>query len=123
VTRPFNTEERQLAHWMLEHGSPGAIDFLPQLDSAQATLWRCPCGCASFKFAISGRTAPPGVNIIADFVFGDGDNLCGIFLFEKDGILAGLEVYGFGTEAYGSADNPLGSLPSPDSLRPFQPSV
>jgi hypothetical protein len=81
--RPLSDEGRQLVRWMLEHGSPEARDFPPQLDLAEATPWRCPCGCASFKFAIDGREAPPGVHVIADFVFGGEDELCGIFAPES----------------------------------------
>ncbi len=55
---------------------------------------------------------PPGVHPIADFVFGEGDSLSGIFVYEKDGILSGLEVYG-------SAGDAPKSLPRPEELRPF----
>ncbi len=116
ANRPLSDEERCLVRWMLEHGSPEARDFLPQLELAEATPWRCRCGCASFNFAIDGREAPPGVHVIADFVFGGEDELCGIFVFEKDGILSGLEVYGL-------AVDPPSSLPPPESLRPFRPTT
>jgi hypothetical protein len=116
ANRPLSDEERQLVRWMLEHGSREASQFLPQLELAEATPWRCPCGCASFNFAIDGRNAPPGVHIIADFVFGGEDDLCGIFVFEKDGILSGLEFYGL-------AVDPPSSLPPPESLRPFRSSM
>jgi hypothetical protein len=55
-------------------------------------------------------TPPPGVHPIADFVFGEQDSLSGIFVFEKDGILSGLEVYGL------AGDAPK-MLPDPESLR------
>jgi hypothetical protein len=111
--RQLTDAERHLARWMLEHGKPEAHEFLSQLDVAEVTPWRCPCGCASINFQIEGRPlAPPGVHILADFVFGDDQNLSGIFIFEKAGILSGLEVYGL------AADAPT-SLPGPDSLRPL----
>jgi hypothetical protein len=111
--RPLTEAERRLARWMLEQGTPEAKDFLPQLDLAEVTPWRCPCGCASINFKIKGRPeAPPGVHILADFVFGGSDDLCGVFLFESAGILKGLEVYGL------AGDAPR-SLPSVESLRPF----
>lgn len=50
---------------------------------------------------------------IADFVFGSGDELSGIFVFEQSGVLAGLEVYGL------AGDAPR-TLPSPELLRPFR---
>jgi hypothetical protein len=110
--RPLTGEERRLVQWMLENGSPEAKQFLPQLDSAEATAWRCPCGCESFNFAIAGHQAPAGVHIIADFLFGGDEELCGIFLFESQGLLSGLEVTGYAVHA-------PKFLPTPESLRPW----
>jgi hypothetical protein len=111
--RQLTDHERRLVRWMLEHGSPEAAAFLPQLDEAEVTPWKCECGCASINFQLRGRPeAPPGVHPIADFVFGEGDTLSGIFVYEKDGILSGLEVYGL------AGDAPK-SLPQPEELRPF----
>jgi hypothetical protein len=47
---------------------------------------------------------------LADFVFGTDDDLSGIFVFEKSGVLAGLEVYGL------AGDAPK-TLPLSDSLK------
>ncbi len=115
--RQLTDHERRLVRWMLEHGSPEAAAFLPQLDQAEVTPWKCDCGCASINFQIRGHPeAPPGVHAIADFVFGEGDTLSGIFVYEKDGILSGLEVYGL------AGDAPK-SLPHPEELRPFDNST
>ena len=98
---------------MLEHGKPEAKDFLSQLELAEVTPWRCKCGCASFNFQIRGKPeAPNGVHPIGDFVFGEGETLNGIFIFENGGILSGIEVYGL------SGDAPK-TLPRPEELRPF----
>jgi hypothetical protein len=111
--RPLTFEEYSLVRWMLEHGDLEAESFLPQLERAEVTSWRCPCGCASINFNIDGLpNPPPGVHVIADFVFGDEDDLNGIFVFEIAGVLAGLEVYGL------TGDAPE-SLPSQSELRPF----
>lgn len=111
--RQLADNERRLVRWMLEHGNPEAATFLPQLDNAEVTPWKCKCGCASINFQIRGRPeAPPGVHPIADFVFGEADTLSGIFVYEKDGTLSGLEVYGL------AGDAPK-SLPQPEDLRPF----
>jgi hypothetical protein len=109
--RQLTDHERRLVRWMLERGAPEAAAFLPQLDQAEVTPWKCECGCASINFRIRGRPeAPPGAHPIADFVFGEGATLSGIFVYEKDGILSGLEVYGM------AGDAPK-SLPQPEELR------
>jgi hypothetical protein len=111
--RELTDRERRLVRWMLEHGNPEARGFLSQLDVAEVTSWKCPCGCASINFRIRGKpAAPQGVHIIADFVFGEGELFSGIFLFEKDGILSGLEVYGL------AGDAPK-ALPESEELRAF----
>ncbi len=113
ANRELMDHERRLVRWMLEHGSPEARAFLPQLELAEVTPWRCPCGCASINFQIRGKpAAPPGVHPIADFVFGEKDTLSGIFVYENHGILSGLEVTGF------AGDAPR-SLPEPETLRPI----
>ncbi|MEX1039881.1 MAG: hypothetical protein WDZ51_04585 [Pirellulaceae bacterium] len=111
--RQLTDQERSLVQWMLEHGSPEAAAFLLQLDQAEVTPWKCGCGCASINFQVRWQPeSPPGVHPIADFVFGEGDMLSGIFVFEQDGILSGVEVYGFEGEA-------PKSLPRPEELQPF----
>jgi hypothetical protein len=112
--RTLTELEYRLSRWMLEHGEPGSLAFLPQLDLAEVTPWRCACGCASINFQLKGHPeAPPGVHPIADFLFGAGESLCGIFLYECGGILSGLEVYGLP----GPAPN---WLPEPHMLRALE---
>lgn len=112
-SRPLSTIERQVALWMLIHGNSDAEQFIPQLEQAEATPWRCPCGCASFNLQIRGKPpAPPGVHILGDFVFGDEKAPSGIFIFESGGILSGIEVYGM------AGETPK-SLPNIEDLRPF----
>ena len=97
---------------MLEHGHPEAKAFLPQTDQTSATDWRCRCGCASINLSVIGAPdQTSGLNIIADFLFGNETDLSGIFFYEKQGFLAGLEVYGL------AGDAPK-MLPPPDALRP-----
>lgn len=98
---------------MLEHGIPEAPAFLPQLDTAQVTPFRCRCGCASINLSIGGFPEPSGgMRILGDFIFGaDGDE-SGIFVYERGGVLAGLEVYGL------VGDAPK-TLPLSGSLKPF----
>jgi len=116
-TRPLTDRERPLARWMLENGGPEASAFLGQLETAEATSWRCPCGCASFNFKVRGKPeAPPGVHILGDYVFGTEADLAGAFIFSSNGILSGVEVYGLASDA------PT-VLPGPDVLRPFAAAV
>ncbi|MGH8446641.1 MAG: hypothetical protein ACREVL_15320, partial [Solimonas sp.] len=94
-TRPLTDEERRLARWMLENGTVEARGFLAQLDAAEATAWKCLCGCASINFRIKGYPdAPPGVHILGDFLLGTGENLSGAFIFSSEGVLSGMEFYG-----------------------------
>lgn len=98
--RPLTSDEMHLARWMLEHGNSEALRFLAQLEIAEVTSWKCPCGCASINFQIQGQPeAPPGVHILGDFLLGSGQSTSGAFIFESGGLLSGIEVYGLGGEA------------------------
>ena len=115
--RPLSVAERALARWMLEHGTPNAAPFLAQLERTRVVS-RCPCGCASIDFAVAGLPAPDGgLNILGDFLYGDDTTLAGAFIFERGGVLAGIEVW-----------SPIGEdaprhLPSPAELRPSETSA
>ncbi len=112
IDRPLSDEERTLTRWILENGTPEGANFLNQLERARV-IGHCPCGCATIDFAIDGlENAPPGVHILGDFIFGDNTKIAGIFVFSSGGILSGLEVYGF------ESDAPR-VLPNPSDLRPF----
>jgi hypothetical protein len=109
--RKLTSEERQLIVWMIEHGEPEAVEFLPQLERIQVLPTLCPCGCASIVFSIDGQPQPSGpMHLIADFLFGGDFDLCGTFLFVQEGRLSGLEVYGLAVDA-------PKTLPTPDLLR------
>jgi hypothetical protein len=113
MNRKIMPVEEQLIRWMLDHGKPQARAFLRQLEEAQVTPFRCPCGCASINLLVEGLPKPSGgMHILADFIFGTDEELSGIFVFEQGGVLAGLEVYGL-------AGNAPKTLPSPHSLRPL----
>jgi hypothetical protein len=111
--RTLSEAEYRLARWMLEHGDPAGDNFLSQLELVEVTPWRCECGCASINFQLKNHLpAPPGTQILGDFVFGSEGSECGIFIFESGGLLSGIEVYGM-------AIDPPSTLPEPESLRPF----
>jgi hypothetical protein len=97
---------------MLEHGNAEAAAYLEQLSMARVVSG-CDCGCASINFEIDGRPKPVGgLRILGDYLFGDDPSLCGAFVFEIDGVLAGLEVYGLAVPA-------PSILPTPEELRPL----
>ena len=110
---PLTSEQAELARFLLSSGGSEAQSYLPQLERASATDWRCSCGCASFNFKISGMPeAPPGVHVLNDFLFGPDDNPCGVFIYSSGGVLSGVEVYYFG-------DNVPSVLPKISDLRPY----
>ncbi len=108
--RLLTADEKYLVKWMLENGEPEAAKFLEKVDELRVTPWRCPCGCASFNFSIE-TSAKQGMKVVADFLFGNEENLSGIFAFEYGGELAGIEIYGL------AGDAPK-ILPKPEVLRP-----
>ena len=113
--RPLTDGEASLVRWLLNHGISRAKKYLPQLDRARVVS-RCYCGCASIDFAIGGVVPPPanGISILADFEWkSPGGELFGVFVFERAGLLAGLEVWSQDGVAQAS------SLPSIDVLRPI----
>jgi hypothetical protein len=104
---------------MLEHGTASAAGFVPQLTKARVVS-RCGCGCASVNFAVAGVVAPPsdGIGILADFEYRTAEgHLCGAFVFERAGLLAGLEVWSVdglttpSTLPTSEQLQPLGSVP------------
>ena len=110
--RELTAAERQLVQWMLEHGTPEARQFLPQLERARVTSWRCSCGCASISFRIDGQPEPVGgMRSLADFQFASDSEFSGIFVYEQGGILSGIEVHG--------VEEAPKTLPSPEMLRPY----
>lgn len=109
--RVMTIEEESLVRWMLSNGDESAKAFLAQVDLVRVSPQKCPCGCASFDLVIPGRLpAKGGMRVLADFMFGEGEDLNGIFAFERHGNLAGIEVCGY------SGDAPR-TLPAIESLR------
>jgi hypothetical protein len=101
-----------LLRFLLENGKPEGKRLLPQLERAQATDWRCDCGCASFNLAHDGVEPKGDMKILGDFVCSEDGQLCGIFVFERSGMLGGVEIYALAGEA-------PPTLPKPETLRPF----
>ncbi|MGC2660871.1 MAG: hypothetical protein WA324_23190, partial [Bryobacteraceae bacterium] len=86
MNRGLTLIEEQLIRWMLDHGKAEAQAFLPQLEKAQVTPFRCPCGCASINLSIDGLPEPSGgMHILADFLSGTDEKPSGIFVFKQGG--------------------------------------
>ncbi|MBK8303582.1 MAG: hypothetical protein IPK98_09370 [Chloracidobacterium sp.] len=114
VARDLTPEERSLGEWLLKNGEKGADKFLDQLERAKVVAL-CPCGCASIDFRVEGLPEPVGgLHPLGDFVFGDEstDDLGGVFIFEQNGVLGGIEVYTF-------CEITPTIFPKPSELRPF----
>jgi len=110
--RELSYEERRLVDAMLEQAKAPVL-FFDQLRDAYVVA-RCPCGCPSIDVGLRGRSLPTGpTRVLADFVFGSDDDLSGIFVFEQDGLLGGIELYAL-------ANGTPFVLPSIESLRPFE---
>src|SRR5687767_15004382 len=92
--RELTPQERDLIHWMLGHGKPEAAHFLGQLDQARVYS-RCQCGCASIDLSIGGaRPTNFGMHILSDFQWKNSQgHRFGAFVFEQDGLLAGLDLW------------------------------
>jgi hypothetical protein len=116
--RPPTAQEAALVRWLLEHGTPDAAAFLPQLAEARVVS-RCPCGCASIDFAVGGVVPPAGagMHILSDYVWQSaGGAQCGVFVFARGGRLAGMELWSVdGIET-------VSSLPAVEHLRPLKAS-
>lgn len=97
---------------MLRNGTEEGRRFLNDLERARVHS-HCPCGCASIDFVIEGYEVPTGgIHILGDFLFGEGDKTSGVFIFEREGRLAGIEVYTYG-------DQVMRKMPDPSELRTF----
>jgi hypothetical protein len=90
-----------------KRSSRNLIERRPRIGDALAVA---PASTFNLRVAELGL-APPGVHILADYVFGNSDELKGIFIYEKAGILSGVEVVGYGGDA-------LSTLPNIADLRP-----
>jgi hypothetical protein len=112
VDRELTRRERNLAEWLLLNGSGQSPAFLDDLRKARVYS-QCRCGCASIDFVIERHPVPTGgISILGEFLFGEGDAPSGVFIFEKEGRLAGIEVYSFGDQVHTQ-------LPDPSELRTY----
>jgi hypothetical protein len=110
--RPLSSEEARLLRWLLENGSESAATFLPQAEAVRVVS-RCACGCASVNFTVGdgGWHSRAGIQILSDYQWSDSaGRRFGVFIFAKQRMLAGLEVWSIDGLATPT------SLPQPSEL-------
>jgi len=113
IDRPLSRQESDLLRWLLANGLSGASEFLPQIELARAH-GKCSCGCPTVGISVpeSAKVASHFDSVLADFMGDVGGKDVGVLVFQRDGLLTGLEVY-----PMGNLEGPLG-LPEPESLYP-----
>lgn len=111
VDRALSAEERSLVQWLLEHGQGDSLEFLAQLPHIRVARL-CGCGCASIDFSISGKIPPPAkMRVLSDYQWRtSAGHLCGVFIFERDGMLAGLDLWSIDGQMTPDALPPIGNL-------------
>ena len=114
VDRPLTSSEYSVVRWLLEHGDGDNSAFLEQLESARVA-GLCGCGCASIDFAINGRRPKQfAMRTLSDYQWRTDEGLlCGAFVFEQDGLLAGLDLWSVDGQSTPDA------MPSIESLIPY----
>jgi hypothetical protein len=113
--RTLSADEQSLLRWLLEHGTRDAANYLPQLEKTRVCT-RCPCGCASIELAVDGvePRRNQGMHTLADCEYrNELGHLFGVFVFERGGFLAGLELWSVDGESIPS------TLPRIDWLSPI----
>jgi hypothetical protein len=109
--RELTAPERALVQWLLEHGEVDAPQYLPQLQQARV-FSHCSCGCASIDFAVAGKhPSHPSIRVLSDFQWVNSEGcLFGIFVFERDGLLGGLELWSIDGQGTPSTLPPVAAL-------------
>jgi hypothetical protein len=114
ANRPITEQEGQLLKWLLEHGAPGADQFISQVDSL-TVISKCRCGCPTVNFALHGKSVlSENKHILADYLAEVEGQDVGVILFQRDGRLSSLEVY-----SQAGTDKPF-ALPEIEALYPWE---
>ena len=108
--RVLSPPETNLVRWLLEQGGPTVQAHITELVRLRVVS-RCGCGCASIDFACKPGV---GLEVLVEYQWEDeAGHLFGIFVFAKEGVLAGLEVYSIDGQVTPSR------LPNVELLRPI----
>ena len=93
--RPLSSGERALVAWLLEHGNTRAQGALAQVSDLRV-IAQCHCGCASVDFSVDGKVPSPksGMEVVSDYWWRtQAGHLCGAFVFLRDNLLAGIDLW------------------------------
>ncbi len=110
---PLTASERLLLDTLLAHSLPG-VDPLPVQDHAVDAKSGCTCGCGTIELLPRGDNLPRSdaanpVPVEAQGLNAEGNEIGGLLLFHKDGLIDSLEVY--------SSIGPPLPLPTLDEVR------
>jgi len=95
--KPISDEQRRIVLRLLEQIGAEGYAYRGQLDGAYVVPG-CECGCPSFDFvSVGGPPAPPHpTRLLADgYASASDGHDVGMILWTDDGLLRGLEFYGF----------------------------
>ena len=111
VDRPLAPDELAAVRWLLEHGDGDNSAFLEQLKQARVARL-CGCGCASIDFSINGKRPQHfAMRVLSDYQWHNKQgHLYGAFVFEQDGLLAGLDLWSIDGQSTPNTMPPLEQL-------------
>jgi len=95
IDRPPSADELALISWLLEHGNARAKESLRQLAGLRV-ISQCRCGCASVDFSVEGKIPShgSGMEVVSDHWWRtEAGNLCGAFVFLRDDLVAGIDLW------------------------------
>lgn len=115
--RPLTSAERRLLDALLAHDFPGVEQL--RLQAHHITAYpSCKCGCGSigFEHPDGVRPGPSGLGPLETplnpiVVDSNGEDVGGLILFVRAGLLDDLEVYSFGPDPLALPDPTLIRLP------------
>lgn len=101
VNRSLTREGFCLVEHLLHQGNERARSFLPQLTNARVVSL-CGCGCASFNLSVEGEISSDaaGMEVLCDLCWNSIDDaLFGVYVFARDGLLAGVDLWSIDGES------------------------
>jgi hypothetical protein len=116
VDRPPSSDELALVSWLLEHGNTRGQNALSQIPALRV-ISQCQCGCASVDFSVEGQLPFPksGMEVVSDYWWRtEGGNLCGVFVFLRDDLVAGIDLWSIDGQEIPSTLPPIDRLRSQD---------